>query len=479
VNAIRMAHNPPASGLLDLTDKMGFLVVDEIFDSWNLNKTDNDFHLIFPDWHEQDLRSMIRRDRNHPSIISWSFGNEVGEQRFPEELAEIATLLHGIVREEDPTRPSTASMNVAQPGNDGAAFPEIMDVLSINYQGEGIRDTPNYSGTNGTRTPPAYGIFHQDQPEKLIWTSESASALSTRGTFFFPVTDNRGAPVNETSGGNETLAQVSAYELYSANFGSSPDKVFATQDRNPYVGGEFVWTGFDYIGEPTPYYTSRSSYSGIVDLAGFKKERFYLYQARWRPELPMVHILPHWNWPDRVGEVTPVHVFTSGDEAELFLNGKSMGRQRKQPFEYRLRWDDVIYERGELHVVSYKDGNPWANASVLTTGPAAAVRLTADRESISADGRDLLYVTADVVDAEGLIVPTADNLIEISVSGAGQIVATDNGDPADLVAFPSTSRKAFSGRALVILKCAGGDGMIRVSALSVGLSEGDVTVGIS
>jgi beta-galactosidase len=468
VNAIRMAHNPPASELLELTDKMGFLVVDEIFDSWNLNKTDNDFHLIFSDWHEQDLRSMIRRDRNHPSIISWSFGNEVGEQRFPEELAEIATLLHGIVREEDPTRPSTASMNVAQPGNDGAAFPEIMDVLSINYQGEGIRDTPNYSGTNGTRTPPAYGIFHQDQPEKLIWTSESASALSTRGTFFFPVTDKGGAPVNETSGGNETLAQVSAYELYSANFGSSPDKVFATQDRNPYVGGEFVWTGFDYIGEPTPYYTSRSSYSGIVDLAGFKKERFYLYQARWRPELPMVHILPHWNWPDRVGEVTPVHVFTSGDEAELFLNGKSMGRQRKQPFEYRLRWDDVIYERGELHVVSYKDGNPWANASVLTTGPAAAVRLTADRESISADGRDLLYVTADVVDAEGLIVPTADNLIEISVSGAGQIVATDNGDPADLVAFPSTSRKAFSGRALVILKCAGGDGMIRVSALSVG-----------
>ena len=479
VNAIRMAHNPPASELLDLTDKMGFLVIDEIFDSWNLNKTDNDFHLIFSDWHEQDLRSMIRRDRNHPSIISWSFGNEVGEQRFPEELAEIATPLHGIVREEDPTRPSTASMNVAQPGNDGAAFPEIMDVLSINYQGEGIRDTPNYSGTNGTRTPPAYGIFHQDQPEKLIWTSESASALSTRGTFFFPVTDNGGAPVNDTSGGNETLAQVSAYELYSANFGSSPDKVFATQDRNPYVGGEFVWTGFDYIGEPTPYYTSRSSYSGIVDLAGFKKDRFYLYQSRWRPNLPMAHILPHWNWPDRVGEVTPVHVFTSGDEAELFLNGKSMGRQSKQPFEYRLRWDEVVYEPGELHVVSYKDGSPWANAAVRTTGPAVAVRLTADRESISADGKDLLYVTADVVDAQGLIVPTADNMIEFSVSGGGQIVATDNGDPADLLAFPSASRKAFSGKALVILKATGGDELIRLSGLSDKLSEGEVTVGIS
>ena len=248
VNAIRMAHNPPATELLDLTDRMGFLVVDEVFDSWNLKKTDNDFHLIFSNWHEEDLRSMIRRDRNHPSIISWSFGNEVGEQRFPEELAEIATRLHNIVREEDPTRPSTASMNVAQPGNSGAAFPEIMDVLSINYQGEGIRDTPNYSGTNGTRTPPAYGIFHADQPEKLIWTSESASALSTRGTFFFPVTGNGGAPVNDSSGGNETLAQVSAYELYSANFGSPPDKVFATQHRNSYVGGESVWTGFDCIG---------------------------------------------------------------------------------------------------------------------------------------------------------------------------------------------------------------------------------------
>lgn len=476
VNAIRMAHNPPAAELLDMTDKMGFLVVDEVFDSWNLNKTDNDFHLIFSDWHEQDLRSMIRRDRNHPSIISWSFGNEVGEQRFPEELAEIATLLHDIVRREDPTRPSTASMNVAQPGNDGAAFPEIMDVLSINYQGEGIRDTPNYSGTNGTRTPPAYSIFHNDQPEKLIWTSESASALSTRGTFFFPVVDNGGAPVNDSSGGNATLAQVSAYELYSANFGSPPDKVFATQDRNRYVGGEFVWTGFDYIGEPTPYYTARSSYSGIIDLAGFKKDRFFLYQARWRPDFPMAHILPHWNWPDRVGEITPVHVFTSGDEAELFLNGRSMGRLRKQPFEYRLRWDEVLYEPGELYVVTYKDGSLWANSSVATTGPAAAIRLTADREAISGDGKDLVYVTVDVVDAEGRIVPTADDEIEFSVSSSGQIVATDNGDPADLVAFPSTSRKAFSGKALVILKGTAHNDEIHVSALSDGLIGGKVIV---
>ena len=193
----------------------------------------------------------------------------------------------------------------------------------------------------------------------------------------------------------------------------------------------------------------------------------------------MAHILPHWNWPDRVGEVTPVHVFTSGDEAELFLNGKSLGRQRKQPFEYRLRWDEVVYEPGELHVVSYKDGSPWANAAVRTTGPAVAVRLTADRESISADGKDLLYVTADVVDAQGLIVPTADNMIEFSVSGGGQIVATDNGDPADLLAFPSASRKAFSGKALVILKATGGDELIRLSGLSDKLSEGEVTVGIS
>lgn len=475
-NAIRMSHNPPAAELLDLTDRMGFLVMDEIFDSWERSKTDCDFHLIFTDWHEADLRAFIRRDRNHASVIAWSFGNEVGEQQHGDEGAMIGHRLHGMIREEDATRPTTASMNYAQPDNDGAPFPDTMDILSLNYQGAGIRDTPNYSNLPGIRTDPAYPEFHKAYPQKLILSSESASTVSTRGTYIFPVAVDTGAPVNETSGGSEALAQVSAYELYTANFGSSPDKVFASQDRNPYVAGEFVWTGWDYIGEPTPYYQARSSYSGIIDLAGFKKSRFWLYQARWRPDLPMAHILPHWNWPDRVGEVTPVHVFTSGDEAELFLNGESLGRKKMEEFSYRLRWDDVEYTPGELHVVTYKDGEEWAEDTVRTTGKPAALRLIADRTEINADGYDLSFITAEVVDSNGDVVPEASNAISFSLdSGVGRIVATDNGDPYDLVAFPSTERKAYSGLALAIVRSQEGKvGEMRVVCEAEGLKGAEV-----
>ena len=477
-NAIRMSHNPPAAELLDLTDRMGFLVMDEIFDSWERSKTDCDFHLIFSDWHEADLRAFIRRDRNHASVIVWSFGNEVGEQQHGQEGAVIGNKLHAIVRDEDATRPTTASMNYAQPDNDGAPFPDTMDILSLNYQGAGIRDTPNYSNLVGIRTDPAYPKFHEAYPDKLILTSESASAVSTRGTYIFPVAVDTGAPVNETSGGNETLAQVSAYELYTANFGSSPDKVFGSQDRNPYVAGEFVWTGFDYIGEPTPYYQARSSYSGIIDLAGFKKDRFWLYQARWVRDLPMAHILPHWNWPDREGEVTPVHVFTSGDEAELFLNGESLGKKKMNEFSYRLRWDDVEYTRGELHVVAYKDGKQWAKDTVRTAGAPAALRLTADRTEIDADGYDLSFITAEVVDSNGDVVPEASNTISFSlVGGSGKIVATHNGDPYDLVAFPSTERKAFSGLGLAIVRSVEGEtGEMKIVAEAEGLKGAQVVV---
>lgn len=476
-NAIRMAHNPPATELLDLTDRMGFLVMDEIFDVWVRNKTDCDFHLIFPDWHEPDLRSYIRRDRNHASVVAWSFGNEVGEQQHGEEGAIIGHKLHDMVLEEDTTRPTTASMNFAQPDNAGAPFPPIMDILSLNYQGAGIRDTPNYSNLDGIRTDPAYPEFREAYPEKLILTSESASSLSTRGTYIFPVAGDAGAPVNETSGGNEELAQVSGYELYTADFGSSPDKVFASQDSNPHVAGEFVWTGFDYIGEPTPYYQARSSYSGIIDLAGFKKDRFWLYQARWRPDLPMAHILPHWNWPDREGEITPVHVFTSGDEAELFVNGKSLGRKKMGESKYRLRWDDVEYAPGEVKVVAYRDGKKWAEDLVKTTGKPAALRLTADRENIGADGYDLSFVTAEVVDEKGNVVPDATNSISFSVQGAGEIVATDNGDPYDLIVFTSKERKAYSGLALAIARARNGEaGAFKVVAEADGLKGAEVQV---
>ncbi|KAI3331777.1 glycoside hydrolase family 2 protein [Xylariaceae sp. AK1471] len=474
VNAVRTSHNPPAPELLDLLDRKGFLVLDEIFDSWEIQKNPNDFHLIFPDWHEADLRAFIRRDRNHPSIYLWSVGNEVGEQYTDIAGAAVGQGLVDIVHKEDPTRPVTAAMNYAKPN---MTFPTVFDVLSLNYQGEGIRDANAYSGLSGITTPPQYDDFKSAFPNKLIESSESASALSSRGTYIFPVISDISAPVNNTSGGNSTSMQVSAYELYSADFGSSADKVFAAQDQHPFVAGEFVWSGFDYIGEPTPYYSARSSYSGIVDLAGFPKDRYYLYQSRWRPDLRTAYILPHWTWTDRVGEVTPVHVFSSADEAELFLNGKSQGRLVRARYSYRFRWDKVVYAPGELHVVTYKNGQVWAKATVQTAGKAAGLRLTADRSSIRADGEDLAYIKVEVVDSQGRVVPEATNNITFDVSGAGELVATDNGDPADLTVFPSSQRKAYSGLALAIVRAkAGKNGQITVTASGANLKTARVTV---
>lgn len=315
----------------------------------------------------------------------------------------------------------------------------------------------------------------------MIWSTESASTISSRGVYLFPVTRNKTAVVGggPGQGGDPINNHVSAYELYSPSWAASPDKVFEQQDRNPYVAGEFVWTGWDYIGEPTPYdNSSRSSYFGIIDLAGFKKDRFYLYQSRWRPDLPLAHILPHWTWPDREGLVTPVHVFTSGDEAELFVNGKSAGRQKRGQYDYRLRWDNVTYAPGEIKVTAWKNGEEWATASHRTVGAAKALNVTADRTNIQGDGRDLSFISVAVVDENGDTVPQADNEITFSVaSGAATIIRTDNGDPRDVVPFPSLSRKAFSGLALAIVKAkAGSTGEIVIEARADGLSLGQVTL---
>lgn len=473
-NAIRMAHNPPAPELLDLTDRMGFLVIDEVFDCWERKKTPLDFHLIFKDWYEADTRSFIRRDRNHPSVIAWSYGNEVGEQYTADTGAVLAKKICDIVYEEDNTRPATASMNYAKPD---MPFPAVMDIISLNYQGEGIRDAPAYAHLRGIRTSPLYPAFQKKFPDKLIVSSETASALSTRGSYLFPVYSGISAPVSDSTGGDSKNNYVSAYELYTAQFGASPDKVFASQDKNPYVAGEFVWSGWDYLGEPTPYYSARSSYCGIIDLAGFKKDRFYLYQSRWRPDLPMVHILPHWNWPNRIGAVTPVHVFTSGDEAELFLNGRSLGKKKKAAFEYRLRWDNVIYEPGEVKVVAYKNGKYWAEEIIKTTGDPVQLLISADRNVINADGSDLSFITVKVAAADRLVIPDADNKVTFSISGPGEIVATDNGDPANLVSFASTEREAYFGLVLVIVKAnKGKPGVIEVSVTSKGLKPASLKI---
>ncbi|HEX8919939.1 MAG TPA: beta-galactosidase GalB [Pyrinomonadaceae bacterium] len=478
VNAIRTSHNPPAPELLELCDRMGLVVMDEAFDCWRQAKKKNDYHLLFDDWHEKDWRAQLRRDRNHPSIILWSTGNEIEEQRRPEGL-KIGAELVRIAHEEDPTRPATAACNHTEAGYNG--FQKVVDVFGYNYH------------------PMEYGKFREKNPAIPLFASETSSTVSTRGEYFFPVSNDKSKGLADF--------QVSSYDLYAPSWATPPDTEFKGQDEAPFTAGEFVWTGFDYLGEPTPYWSdwnemlnftdpqvraqmaeelkttgkikvpSRSSYFGIIDLDGFKKDRFYLYQARWRADLPMAHILPHWNWPERVGQITPVHVYTSGDEAELFLNGRSLGRKRKGQYEYRLRWDDVKYEPGELKVVAYKNGKHWAEDVMKTAGAASRLMLKADRATINADGDDLSFVTVSITDKDGLFVPRSMNHVRFEISGPGEIAAVDNGDPTSLQSFQEKERNAFNGLILVIVRTRRGQaGTIRLKAQSNGLSGAEVLI---
>jgi beta-galactosidase len=426
-NAIRTSHNPPAPELLDLCDRMGMVVMDEAFDCWKEGKTKNDYHLLFDDWHEKDLRALLRRDRNHPSVVLWSIGNEVPDQRTPLG-PKIAAELTAIVHDEDKTRPSGIGCDDIRSGYSG--FQKNVDVFGYNYK------------------PSEYRKFRDANPSIPLIGSETASCVSSRGEYFFPVS-------NDKKDGRADF-QVSSYDLYAPPWAWPPDVEWKGLDENPFVGGEFVWTGFDYLGEPTPYgegkAPSRSSYFGILDMAGLKKDRFFIYQARWRPELPMAHILPHWNWPDRTGQVTPVHVYSSGDEVELFLNGKSLGRKNREPMQYRFRWDEVKYEAGELRAVAYKAGKKWAEDTVRTAGAAARLLVQADRDSIAADGRDLSFVTLTVADNAGNHVPRASNLVRLEVQGPAEIVAVDNGDATSHASFHAHDVKAFNGMGVAIVR---------------------------
>ena len=474
VNAIRSSHNPPDEGLLELCDEMGFLFKDEVFDEWWIGARDkraNGYAHLFGLWSERDVRAWVRTDRNHPCVIMYSVGNEIVDGypefgRTTEEFAADARRLARFVAEEDPTRPAVnANNNKVNFTND---FARVLPVLGCNY----------YSWQ--------YGELRKHRPDVPFFASESICMSSTRGEFTFPVR-RRWPKTSEVQNkcNSSYCWEAGGWTTLGAGWACPPDVQWHYMDAEPSCMGEFIWTGIDYLGGPywceawkAPLHTCNV---GFLDSAGFRKDAFWLFQSRWRPNLPMAHILPHWNWKGREGEVTPVYVFTSGDEAELFLNGRSLGRRRKNPSvwheAYRLCWDDVRYEPGELHVVVYRNGKEWARDAVQTTGDAVRLELTAEKAAIAADGDDLAFVNVSVRDAEGHVVPRTETEVTFRVEGPGEIVATDNGDERDFSDFHKPVRRVLNGWAQAIVRARrGASGEIVVRATAEGLVPAETRV---
>ena len=455
-DAIRTSHNMPAPELVRLCDEMGFMLMIESFDEWKTPKVKNGYSQLFDEWAEKDMVNMIQRDRNSPSVVLWSIGNEIPDQNVANGN-KLVTFLQDICHREDPTRPVTMAMD------------RIKDVLGNNYAA--AVDIPGFN-----YKPVWYQEANTSLPQGFILGSETASTVSSRGVYKFPVEMYKEKQYSDH--------QNSSYDLESCDWSTLPDDEFAKQDDLEFVMGEFVWTGFDYIGEPTPYdpkLGALSSYFGIIDLAGIPKDRYYLYRSRWNTEKPTLHLLPHWTFPGREGLETPVFCYTSYPSAELFVNGKSMGKQSKNATStinrYRLMWRGIKYEPGNIKVIAYDlNGKAVAEQTVYTAGKPDHLVLEADRKAISADGNDLSYVTVKVVDKDGNLCPDANNELTFTVKGEGKFKVAANGDATSRELFHIPHMKAFKGMLVATLQSTKEQGEIKLEVRSKDLKTGAVTI---
>ena len=451
-NAIRFSHNPPASEYLDLCDQMGFLVIDEAFDMWQKRKNKFDYHLHFKEWYKKDIEAMVLRDRNHPSVIMWSIGNEIREQ-FDSTGTTITKDLVSIVKKLDPTRPVTSAVTETFPEKNFITRANALDVIGFNYK--------DYD----------YAELAKRFPGQKFIASETASALETRGVYEFPGDSIRIWPPNskvqDTFSANKDFT-AAAYDNTHAYWGNTHERSWLAVKNNPHIAGAFVWSGFDYLGEPMPYpkFPARSSYYGIIDLAGFPKDVYYMYQSEWSAK-PVLHIFPHWNW--KPGQLVDVWAYyNNADEVELFLNGRSLGTRKKSDTTLHIIWR-VPFEIGTLKAVSKKSGKIVLTKEIKTAGKPARIELIADKTNLKAGGNDLSFITVRILDKNGNLVPHADNLVEFSISGNGKIAGTDNGYQADTISLKSKKRKCWKGMALAIIQSTEKKGNITLTATSGGL----------
>lgn len=457
-DAIRTSHNMPAPELVELCDEMGFMMMLEPFDEWDIAKCDNGYHRFFNEWAEKDMVNMLRQYRNNPCVVMWSIGNEVPTQWSPEGY-KVAKFLQDICHREDPTRPVTCGMDQVKSVL-ANGFAAMLDIPGLNYRAH------------------LYDEAYERLLQNIILGSETSSTVSSRGVYKFPVERKAGAMYDDH--------QSSSYDLEYCNWSNIPDIDFARAEDHEWTIGQFVWTGFDYLGEPSPYDTNawpnHSSMFGIIDLASIPKDRYYLYRSVWNKEAETLHILPHWNWEGREGEKTPVFVYTNYPSAELFINGKSYGRQTKHKNgtvenRYRLMWHDAVYQPGEVRVVAYDEqGNPVAEKTVRTAGKPHHIELVTDRSSLQADGKDLAYVTLRIVDKDGNLCPNDGRLVSFKVKGAGKYRASANGDPTCLDLFHKPEMHAFGGMLTVIVQSGEKTGEIELQATAKGIKTGTIRI---